>query len=160
MKTKVSLVVVSIAYLATLALFGGSEAQAAVRRLHAGGICHEAYPTDSSFVQHQNVLHSSRGVNDTVWINCAVPSDSTLAHNGVVTLNIHGFEPAGASIYSQACSKAFNSASISCGAIANWGASYAGATISDKSAWVDGAAFPYILTNLRNGDLFGYYMAN
>jgi hypothetical protein len=95
-----------------------------------------------------------------VWVTCGVPSDTTLAHNSVVTLNIHGNEPAGAGVYSQACSKTYNTTSSTCGATKNWGSGQLGVTGVDVSAWSSSTSFPYILTNLRNGDLYGYYISS
>lgn len=146
-----------VSWLAGFVFLTGTAASAASRRVHVSS-CRPEGDDEGTTVTTTKVL----SVTQSTYIRCEVPSNSVLAHDGVTTLNVHGYEPTGVSTYSRACVHAFNSTSSACGTVGNWSSASNGALGVDTSAWNnDGSGFPYIFNDMgAYSQLNGFYMAN
>src|SRR5262245_51214872 len=83
------------------------SASANTRRVHATA-CHYYYDNAGTDV-YQGAWVGNQGTS-TRTIYCNAPSDTTLSHSGTITLNVHGYEPAGVANTSTACVKFYNAA--------------------------------------------------
>ena len=165
-------------YVGTLLLAGHADAvQATWRRVSVAGVCQAPwYTTPGTPVTFTFGVARVDATN--VGVMCAVPSDSTLPHNQVLTLNVFGgfINPNGTyditgtdynNASSKACVKTYNTSFTSCGVEKAW--YYGSAYGVDTSAWLaDPNGFPYVQTkpayDLGNNRalpvIYGFYLSN
>lgn len=156
-KIRVAITVALCAFAVTFAIADSSDAKAAFRRVHSSQ-CHTIYDNSPDLWNAGYIATSTTARS----IYCPAPSDSTLTHNGTVTLNVHGFEAANQSAYSYACVKYYNALGSSCDLDAQWASGYGGAIGLSVSVWnSNGQGMPYVYTWLPpSSHLYGFYMSN
>jgi len=153
------------AWAATLVIAQVRQADAASKRISALACTdlNRATYVDGA-VEHDN---DEEGESQTTEVACAVPSDSALAHSQVVTLNVYGNEPTGASNWSRACVRDNDTlVAAACGPTKNWGSGTGGVRTVDVSVWqAEPSHYPFVISKLDAGSsgaayLFGIYVAN
>jgi hypothetical protein len=136
----------------------GAEANAAHRRIHATA-CGARFDDESVYV---GSYLSPSSLSTLVY--CPVPSNDTLPHSAVSTLNVHGYSSSSGEYSVQACAKSHDGASIGCGAFTSAGTGgYDSEAVGvDTSAWAsNGAAFPYLYLMVpADAHFHGFYISN
>lgn len=132
-----------------------STARASFKRVHATA-CHSPFDSDAA----HSTSYASIDVNNADSLYCYVPSDTSLPHASVRTLNVHGYSSAGLS--ASACATNYTDGSYNCGTSKQGGTGYAGVYGVDVSAWTSNpAGFPYVIAWAHPGDqVYGYYLTN
>lgn len=142
------------------------------------GICTQAPTASASHRRGGSV--NCKAYNDTKQIGmlgsllvaysdlevvCPFPSDSTLRHNNVQTLNLHGVRDRDEEgSFSRACAVDYASSAVACGAQREWWINSTGLLNVDTSAWqANSGWYPYIWHNLKQDDgmyYWGYYASD
>lgn len=146
------------AYAVTMVLFTATDEATATERRSHSSICHYFNDTAGSGLYNGAYISTDstgRG------IYCPVVTDNVLFHDNVVTINVHGYEAAGESNYSYACSVDPWSSASSCGTTTYWSSGWNGGGSLGTGGWTNRAWFPYIYNYVDSlGRLHGYYIAN
>lgn len=154
-----SLIACLASFAAVWALTSPGSARAVNRRVHSS-ICTLKNDLGSAVANQASIFVTS-GVSST-FLYCPIPSDSTLTHIGITTINVHGFQGPDGPNVSYACVKYYNASGNNCGAGKSWGANYSGALgVSTDGLQTSSTGFPYLMTRLYSAsNLYGFYVAN